>query len=318
MPTTAPAVRVVVTCAGLKASSAPPTLQLRTHAGTTPEARADGWLRAIRTESVAAWPASELYIGAYWSSAYRLASLRPVNELWIASAGYGLVSTKARIKPYEATFTRGHDDSVFRPSDGPDALSWVKAWWRLLTRSTSGKGGNARRSIAGLARADPASPLVVVASEPYVLALADDLARAANELADPDLLVLVSAATQIPKELEGNLARTSARLQSIVGGPRQALNPRVARMLLEQRGPRLRASTAKRALARLVEQQPALAVYDREKQNDEEILLRIKERLDVDATVSRTKLLREFRDAGHACEQGRFARLFDAARVEAT
>ena len=53
----------------------------------------------------------------------------PPSRLWIASAGYGLVSPSDELVGYSATFARGSVDSVARPDD-PESL--LSEWWEGL------------------------------------------------------------------------------------------------------------------------------------------------------------------------------------------
>ena len=39
-------------------------------------------------------------------------------QLWACSAGYGLIRADALVRPYAATFTSGHPDSVPSGADG--------------------------------------------------------------------------------------------------------------------------------------------------------------------------------------------------------
>ena len=63
-------------------------------------------------------------------------------------------------------------------------------------------------------------------------------------------------------------------------------------------------------LTRLLAAQPPIPRYDRKKQTDREILDLIAQRLSQTPATSANRLLREFRDAGLACEQHRFSRLY--------
>jgi hypothetical protein len=99
-----------------------------------------------------------------------------------------------------------------------------------------------------------------------------------------------------------------ARLQTHFGGTRRALNARIAAHLLSTglRGK----DKAARHLARLLAEQPPIPCYDRKKQSDREILDIIAKRLVCGPATSANRMLREFRDAGLACEQHRFIRLY--------
>ena len=99
------------------------------------------------------------------------------------------------------------------------------------------------------------------------------------------------------------------------GGTRRALNARIGADLLAAgiRGK----DEATAYLARLLAAQPPIPRYDRKKQSDREILDLIAGRLAQVPATSANRLLREFRDAGLACEQRRFSQLYRKV-VEAT
>ena len=63
-------------------------------------------------------------------------------------------------------------------------------------------------------------------------------------------------------------------------------------------------------MTRLLAAQPPIPRYDRKKQSDREILDIIAERLAQAPSTPAHRLLREFRDAGLACEQRRFSQLY--------
>src|SRR6202034_1346699 len=92
---------------------------------------------------------------------------------------------------------------------------------------------------------------------------------------------------------------------------RRALNARIGADLL-QRGIRSR-DEASGYLARLLAAQPSIPRYNRKRQSDREILDAITARLARGPETSANGLLREFRDAGLACEQRRFSRLYGEA-----
>jgi len=118
----------------------------------------------------------------------------------------------------------------------------------------------------------------------------------------------VSAGTKPRGDLAAFLVPADARLQAQLGGTRRALNARIGSHLLST-GVRSRDEAAGH-LERLLAVQPPIPRYSREEQSDDEILGFIAGRLAQAPGTSASQLLREFRDAGLACEQHRFTRLY--------
>jgi hypothetical protein len=218
--------------------------------------------------------------------------------LWACSAGYGLISAESPIVPYHATLTPGQPDSV------PGAGS---SWWSALSE-WPGPAPDLPRSICALVAADPAAVFMLVLSASYLRACKADIAAACRHISDPERLLIVSAGARPEGELAAFMVPADARLQSQLGGTRRALNARIAAHLLSA-GLR-RTGEAANHLAPLLSAQPPIPRYDRKKLSDREVLDFITERLTLAPATSANRLLREFRDAGLACEQHRFSRLY--------
>jgi hypothetical protein len=170
------------------------------------------------------------------------------------------------------------------------------------------------RSIRELAAADPAAVFMLVLSKNYLRACGADLAAACERLADPDRLFIVSAGGRPDGDLAAFAVPADARLQAHFGGTRRALNARIGADLL-QHGIRSKDEAAG-YLTRLLAAQPPIPRYSRTRQSDCEVLDAIAARLARAPATSANRMLRELRDAGLACEQHRFSRLYRQA-VEA-
>jgi hypothetical protein len=154
-----------------------------------------------------------------------------------------------------------------------------------------------------------------VLSASYLRACGPDVASASECIADLDRLFIVSTGAQPRGDLAAFMVPADARLQAHFGGTRRALNARIGAHLLSS-GIRSKSKAAGH-LARLLAEQPPIPQYDRKKQSDREVLDMIARRLAAAPATSSSRMLREFREAGLACEQHRFARLYRSAQ-EAT
>jgi hypothetical protein len=302
------AIHVVVTCANRMNRPIPAHLQLGRVPGRTQAERASRWsARLAEAGSAPQVAAVDLYAGEHWSVARGFPAMHLPGEevrLWSCSAGYGLIPTEALIVPHHATLTRGQADSV--PGD-------PASWWSLLGEWRGPVPGYPR-SIRELAAADPAAVFMFVLSKNYLRACAADLAAACQHLTDPDRLFIVSAGGRPDGDLAAFAVPADARLQAHFGGTRRALNVRIGAYLLG-RGIRSR-DEAVGVLASLLAAQPPIPRYDRKRQSDREILDAITARRAHAPETSANRMLREVRDAGLACEQHRFSRLYRQA-VEA-
>jgi hypothetical protein len=260
--------------------------------------RVHEWTARLSDPTIPALTARELYAGEQWDVAKRLGdeATGVAVRLWVCSAGYGLIPADAAIRPYSATFSFRHADSV--ADDRRGAL----AWWEALTRWSGPT--TAPRSLAELAQTDATGRTLVVLSADYVTACYDDL-RAATKTGT---LSLISAGTKKALGLDASILRVDARLQHVVGGSRQSLNVRVAAHLLATGA--LDHDDMQAYLVRLLRAQPPVPKFDRRSLTDEELRTFIRAGRSRDPSVSRSRLLRGLRDSGMACEQSRFGELF--------
>jgi hypothetical protein len=306
-------VHLVVACANRKTQPVPTALRLRHVIGASPAGRAATWVEQLERSAEPTVPARELYAGEHWQVVRELEPTATAAgldaSLWVCSAGYGLVNADAPLRPYAATFAAGHADSVSpNPRNRPH-------WWAALA-DWKGPMASAPRTLRELAGHQPHAVFLVALSSAYLAACADDLLGAADELASPELLTIISAGTRSSSPLARHLAPATAQLQPTVGGTRQSLNSRILAHLLRRHADALTHTRIRRALSGLLAAAPPLVCYQRSPRTDPQVATFIRRRLTTDPEATASRLLREFRDLGYACEQGRFAVLYRAVRED--
>src|SRR5690606_27064373 len=119
--------------------------------------------------------AIDLYRGAYWNAvltipeAARKGRLEP--EIWICSAGYGLIPSWAKVCPYASTFMACHADAVFKTRVPGYAHKDARIkWWKMLAEWEGPVPGQPR-TVTALAESRPDQPMLVIASAPYLQAM---------------------------------------------------------------------------------------------------------------------------------------------------
>lgn len=310
-------VHLVASCTDRKRAAVREDMRLRTvAAGSDLDVRARDWLRRVEETPAQTKAARELYGGEHWQLVLALErallDARRDLDLWVASAGYGLISADAQVKPYSATFAARQLDSI-APSPTATAL---QDWWRAL----NGPGAPGR-SLAQLA-AD-AEGVVVIASSKYVRAMLPDLQAARAALPSPEALVVFSGA-DLP-ELGDAVVRVDARVQVALRaegserlrGTKQGLAARTALTLLPKTSSwPPRASVLGAAYAELVRDVEPPKDENRVRHRDEAVIEFIRRELAENPKSGWTKLLRKWRKSGQACEQRRFRSLFHDVRAE--
>ncbi len=308
------AANVIVTCTKRKTVAVPEGLKLRCVRRAPIEKKSALWCKRLVASRADSIPARQLYSGDHWSIARSMESVTTSHgnsvRLWIASAGYGLISMDSLLKPYSATFSRDHPDSISQKTTNDNCASVYQLWWASMTQSNI-VHSSGPRTIKEIVADSPNTPLLVIASENYLLALEKDLQASLLQLNDSDLLSVFSAGCKSLKRLTGHLVPYDARMQHAVGGALRSLNMRVALMaLVSCRRSRPTYSVFRKKLAYLMRAQPELTKFDRRPIADAEVRQFILRELNKDSAARHTPLLRKLRDNGRACEQKRFTRLF--------
>jgi hypothetical protein len=278
------------------------------------ETRLADWIRRLSDSKGKATRAMDLYCGDHWHVLRTLAENQtepPKFKLWVASAGWGLISSEDKITSYGATFSHLESDSVIHPRV---ALRDARMWWNGLVQSNF-QGKKTPSSFTALAKRNPESPMLVALPVGYLAAVRDDLLAARSLLEIPELLVVVSGGTKREVELSRNLIPCDSRLQPLLGGSLTSLNARTARFILENYNSRtLRANRVFQDFENLILQSEKRSLPKRNAMTDEEVSDFISKQLSIaHSKQSHSSLLRAFRDLGKACEQRRFRRIYNDA-----
>ncbi len=306
-------INLVVTCTNRKSAAPIPALQARNLRGRTIDSRRDSWALKLSAEQEDAKPATEVYKGDHWSviRSIGLIKLPTKINVWVASAGYGLISPTSKIVPYAATLSPRHEDSVAKNSEER------RAWWAGMVEAPPISLPKLPKSLQEVACNFPSSPLVVAASSEYIDAMTDDILVARGRLEDPSLLSILCRKGGAPRELREVSITLQADLSTVLGGALTSLNARVLRWLLVQESEKLTAQAISRLLAGLARQSKARVIPKRTKLTDDEVKQQIYDAIETGSRVSQTALLKTVRESGLAVEQRRFARIYSEVLVEA-
>jgi hypothetical protein len=289
---------LVAACAQRKRIPVLPDLSLAS-LSARPEERLHEWRERLASTPAPRLTAESMYAGDHWSAvleAYRLSSTYSSRtELWIISAGYGLIESSSQIKPYSATFSSGKPDSVWRgPIDG-GRIEQLQAWWRGL---------NQRTTLEDVMPSGDGAMLIAAGAD-YLTAIRTEVERLAHT--GDEHLSVISAGSHSKR---ASLPVTGG-LRTALGGTDSALNARVLRLIAATAHEHeFRYSRMERLLNHLAHstrpppRQRGNAATDAALQD---FIRSLRRRV---PGISRTRALRDLRASGIACEQNRFAAIW--------
>lgn len=290
-------------------------LQVDPNAGADIAERIDAWWRRRPSFSLLPFLLDALSLVSHYTP-----ENTRTRDLWFEAAGLvrcePLVAADAGLHAYSATFAAGHADSIV-PSGTREGQAIRSEWWTRLS-DVDGPVRGAPRSIADVAREDSSARFVVIGSPSYVDALEADLCAALEVLRSKERMIIV---TGEPGPTDDRLREvwipSVAVLTHHVGGALPSLHARVAQRILEEAPHRgLDSSALRRRWTQLAARSPALEKPNRRPSTDDEVKTFIRRALGADHKAKHSRLLRELRASGRACEQSRFKELFQQVAGE--
>jgi hypothetical protein len=307
----AQSIRIIVTCSARKRGQCADSPRLSAVGGSNLRQRLNRWIR-LRDCSRNLRPASEVYVGEHWSVARRLPEraaghgLKP--ELFVCSAGYGLIKSDHPICPYGASFAPRTDDSVSRGSETVGETN--RSWWAGLCRKGAIGG------VTALAVEHERTPILVVVSGEYFRAIREDLALARQALIGERMMTIVCSGSVVAGEdLRDCIVDAPGSLQWDLGGTLGSLNVRVAELAVRYVN---RSGIDRDALLADIDRRlagvtkPRVPVRRGATDQEIESWIRSLRR----PLPSRTQMLRQLRDLeGVRCEQGRFRSIYERVLV---
>ena len=252
--------------------------------------------------------ASELYGGRGFGLAREAAS-RASAELYVISAGLGLVHSERAIPSYGVTVSDRGDQAIARRVVGRfDPASW----WAAVSR------GAHSENLASVARRHRGL-LLVALTTPYAAMIGSELAALPSEALARMRLFGHALAAVLPASLTGSVMPYDARLDAAVPGTRTDFAQRALRHFCEHvpLDDSLDAVGSAQEVRNLLASYQAPTAPVRPRRSDEEMVALIAGHLQHTTGIGR--ILRLVRDSdGLACEQARFSRLYGLATAQRT
>jgi len=309
-------IRLITTCTNGKNSEVNNILDLSQYYSgqTSAKILINSWCNAIN-EALATSKttcAENLYKGGHWSTARAILKQHPV-DLWILSAGLGLLHYKDQVVPYKATFAVGYKESIPLYSQEYVGKSFHRTWWKEITNKSFFKFRHPT-SIKELMENNNKDFFIICGSPDYINAIELDVINGLGYLVDAKKQLLIITSSKISDRLTGYLFKTNKNMAQWLGCNMLMLNISMAKYIIKEFTSKTLDNLSELSL-RLTDELKKLPEREVKKgirRNPDEVRSFILELIRQNPGLSATNALREFRDSGNSFEEKRFRAEFKA------
>lgn len=256
----------------------------------------------------------DLYKGGHWATAKAILNDYPI-DLWVLSAGIGLLHHKDNVVPYKATFAVGYDESIPLYSQEYVGKSFHRTWWKEITNRSIFKSKHPT-SILDLMKKNKKDYYIICGSPDYINAIELDIISGLEYLVDARKQLLIITSKKINDRLSTYLFQTNQNMAQWLKCNMLMLNISVAKYFVKE-------FTSKQFgdlnefsnnLCEELKQLPDREVKKGIRRSPEEVKSFILKLMEQNPSISATHALREFRDSGNSFEEKRFRAEFKALR----
>jgi len=292
---------IISNCTNSKKKSPLENLLLKNYSFINIDKSITKWKDSLNSSTLDLTTAQELYKGHSWQETLKgkkILEQRGKIKLLISSAGYGLIDSLKKINSYQATFSKGNENSIhnFR-SDVVSAPTTV--WWDEVNNyDTSSLDKNAS--------------IFITISYEYLIAMENTI----NELIEnfgKKVFIIVLSKEKLPKTYNRNILRFDTRFNSFEKGTISSIIPRFSKWLFQEivdNNLELDNQILQKYIDNFLLKFSKYTTPDRIQLTDKEILSLIENQINIKNITSKTKGLKNLRSEGYACSQERYGKLF--------
>lgn len=309
-------INLITTCTNGKNSDSKAILSLsQFSSGRTPSnVLVNSWCNALKEAILtsATVCAEDLYKGGHWATAKAILKQYPV-DLWILSAGLGLLHHKDKVIPYKATFAVGYEESIPSYSHEYVGKTFHRTWWKEISERSCFKSQHPT-SITELMKKNNRDFFIICGSPDYINAIELDVINGLEYLVDSKKQLLIITSKKINNRLEGYLFKTSQKMANWLKCNMLMLNISMAKYIIND-------FTSNKSndlndislhISDDLSELPEREIKKGIRRSPEEVNHFILKMMHQEPGISATHALRTFRDSGNSFEEKRFRAAFKA------
>ncbi|HFF8522858.1 TPA: hypothetical protein ACGEYH_001574 [Providencia rettgeri] len=278
----------------------------------SPELLIQSWCDAIQVSLLdfETIRVENLYKGGHWSTAKTIKK-DLLAELWVLSAGFGLLHSDDYVLPYKATFSSGYSESIPYYNQFYIGKGFHKTWWNEISKRSPFQNEHPT-SISSLMKLKPKEYFIICGSPDYINAIDVDVFNGLQYLESPRKQLVIITSKPVYSRLSSYQLKSDARISQLLKCNMIMLNICLAKYFLnefikgsyEDFGLLLDKLKIKFALL------PKNKSREINKVTEEEVNKYINSILKENSKMSATQALRMFRSSGYSYEEKKFRNLF--------
>jgi hypothetical protein len=283
--------------------------ELSAHDHTT---LATNWFNTLNSSEACETPAVDLYAGGAWSLVKELRN--SFDNQWVLSAGYGFINADSIIKPYNVTFSDGHNESIPTLNCTTKKEANMK-WWMAVNQNKHNKarfdGG-----ITKLLSDNCNDNFLFIGSKNYIELIVNEI----NECIENGLIkkekIIIMSAKKTDGQVESQTLNTDSSLIQHFKCTLANLNYKIAIYILNKKTP-FDIEAFNKAISKIKVEPPEK--IKKAKLSDKEIRTMIIKILleHGDQAKSKTKAINIFRNTYNlSCSVERFTPIYESCKAQ--
>lgn len=259
------------------------------------------WNNNILNKDETTYKVSELYKGGTWKASLDTKTqllTKYKTELYIASAGYGLIHSEDKILPYNSTFASSTTNSISKFQNNSEVKANIK-WWNSVNKFSLTSFSNE-------------SYFFIVLPHNYLIASQDTVEGLIN-IFGKQVFIFIANKYSLPNFMENNIIKFDSRFNNFQPGVVSNMLQRAVLWLsneIVKKDIPLSHTAIQNHIEKEMLKHEIFIMPTRIKLSEEEIYKNIKSMIQAENIQSASKGLKVFRTMGYACEQKRFGKIF--------
>lgn len=259
------------------------------------------WNKNISDKKISTYKANELYKGGSWKATKKTREILSTifkTNLYIASAGHGLIHEETSVCSYNSTFASSTANSISKFMKD-NSIKGNTIWWNSINKFDF-----------QIFTSD--SIFFIILPHNYLLATQETIHTLIKNYND-NVFIFTANKHSIPSFMQNNIIKFDSRFNNFQSGVISNMLQRAVLWLANEiviKNLKLSHNTLQNHIELEMSQYDNFTMPIRIKLSEEEIIEIIKNMILNDHITSASKGLKVFRNNGYACEQNRFSKLF--------